>query len=244
MKIDMHTHTRGSDGVSSAAEIAAAAVKAGLDGICLTDHHKTYTAESLEVAAACRGQGLRVFHGCEYSSLDGHVLVYGCNIEDLGLGSYAPMQAVLDAANAWGGVAIPSHPFAFGHNKYTLGTGVYRLRGLVALEGINGQCEVQMPKANGEARAAAVWMSLRMTGASDAHHARYVGCAYTEFDQDIRTDRDLVHALTYGTYRPRRVAEHVKSLGRLDRAGAGRYPLESAVAKFNRKYAPAARARQ
>lgn len=242
MKIDLHTHTRGSDGRSSASEIANAAQAAGLDGICLTDHHKTYTPESLEVARECRRRGLLVFHGCEYSSLNGHVLVYGCNIEDLDLPLYAPMQFVIDAANAHGGVCVPSHPFAYGHNKYTLGEHVYQLRGLVALEVINGQCAVQQDKANTDAQVAAVWTSLRMTGASDAHHASYIGCAWTEFDQEIRTERDFVHALTYGSYRPRRNAEQLKRLGRLDRGDAGRYPLESAVAKFNRKYP--ARARQ
>ncbi len=198
MKIDMHTHTKGSDGTGTPEQISKAAKAAGLDGICLTDHNKTYSPESLEVAAACRALGVRVFHGCEYSSGDGHILIYGCNFADLGLGWYAPMQQVLDTVFAHGGVAIPSHPY-LGY-KRKLGDGMHKLRGLVAVEIANGQNQVRNPDVDQQAKAAATLGGFKGLGGSDAHFPDNTGIVYTRFDQAIVSDRDLVHALTYGSY--------------------------------------------
>lgn len=217
-KIDMHTHTRSSDGTGTPSEIARAALVAGLDGICLTDHNITYATENLEVAKACRAEGLRVFHGCEYSSSDGHILVYGVDINDLGLGMYAPMQRVIHEAGAHGGVAIPSHPF-HGH-KYTLGDGVFKMRGLVALETMNGQNQVGRKQCDMHALAAAKDMKIKSVGGSDAHFPANTGCVYTEFEQDIVTARELVWALTHGWYNA------VKN-PRLDNTKSGSYPGRS-----------------
>lgn len=79
MAFDMHTHSDLSDGTTSPAEVVAAAARAGLDGIALTDHDTTAGWEVAEEAAA--DHRLALVRGMELSTVtyDGiavHVLSY------------------------------------------------------------------------------------------------------------------------------------------------------------------------
>lgn len=92
MRIDLHTHTRASDGTQSPTELVEAAVGAGLDVLGLTDHD---TAEGwAEAERAAGAAGLRLVRGMEIStSLDGrgvHLLAY------LPDPTYPPLVALLD----------------------------------------------------------------------------------------------------------------------------------------------------
>jgi hypothetical protein len=195
MKVDLHVHTRGSDGTGQPWEIAQSAKAAGLDGLAITDHHKTHTAEGLEVARACRALGLVVFSGCEYSALEGHVLVFGVDVEELAMGLYPPMQTVIDRVNAAGGVVVPSHPY-HGYRS-TLGGGVFQLQGMAGVEVANGQCAASLARVscNEKAARAAMFLELPGTGGSDAHDPRRIGACYTEFPEWMATTGDLVAAL-------------------------------------------------
>jgi predicted metal-dependent phosphoesterase TrpH len=198
-RIDLHVHTRGSDGWGSPEAIAAQAVQAGLDGLAITDHHLTYTAEGLEVAAACREQGLLVVHGCEYSAAEGHVLIYGVPVEELRLPKYADMQKVIDLAKEFGGTAIPAHPF-HGY-RAQLGQRVYQLRRIRAVETANGQRAVRGPGANKKAKQAAKRRSWLGIGGSDAHDPAYVGVCYTEFQGVLESSAAVLQALKRGQFR-------------------------------------------
>lgn len=78
MSVDLHTHTRHSDGTTSPAENAALAAHAGLRGIAITDHDTTSGWE--EAAEACRRHGLEFVPGAELSTelggLSVHLLGY------------------------------------------------------------------------------------------------------------------------------------------------------------------------
>jgi predicted metal-dependent phosphoesterase TrpH len=64
--IDLHTHSRVSDGTETPAEVIAAAVAAGLDVVALTDHDST---DGWDAAfAAARGTGITVVPGLELST--------------------------------------------------------------------------------------------------------------------------------------------------------------------------------
>jgi len=198
MKLDLHIHTRGSDGYGTPEEIVAQALQAGLDGICITDHHKTVTEEGLKVAELARAKGLLVFRGCEYSTADGHLLVYGCDVAELGAGYYPSMQDLIDAVNAAGGVAIPAHPYK-GYRR-ALRDDVRALRGVPAYEVVNGQVSYQCPANNAKAQEAAKAKKVKGTGGSDAHSPRDVGLASTVFQKVFKTERDFVQALRTGKY--------------------------------------------
>jgi predicted metal-dependent phosphoesterase TrpH len=92
VRIDLHTHTRASDGTQSPTELVEAAVAAGLDVLGLTDHD---TDEGwAEAERAADAAGLRLVRGMEISTkLDGrgvHLLAY------LPDPTYPPLVALLD----------------------------------------------------------------------------------------------------------------------------------------------------
>uniref|UniRef100_UPI00262D397F PHP domain-containing protein n=1 Tax=uncultured Nocardioides sp. TaxID=198441 RepID=UPI00262D397F len=92
MRVDLHTHTRASDGTQSPTELVHAAVAAGVDVLGLTDHD---TAEGwAEAERAAEGAGLALVRGMEVSTrLDGrgvHLLAY------LPDPTYPPLVGLLD----------------------------------------------------------------------------------------------------------------------------------------------------
>lgn len=92
MRIDLHTHSRASDGTQSPTELVHAAVEAGLDVLALTDHD---SAEGwAEAARAAEGSGLRLVRGMEISTRHQgqgvHLLAY------LPDATYPPLAAELE----------------------------------------------------------------------------------------------------------------------------------------------------
>jgi predicted metal-dependent phosphoesterase TrpH len=84
MRIDLHTHSRVSDGTDSPAELVGRAKAAGLDVVALTDHD---TFDGLDEAVA-EGQrlGIEVVRGlelsCSRSGSSVHLLAYGVDPEE------------------------------------------------------------------------------------------------------------------------------------------------------------------
>jgi predicted metal-dependent phosphoesterase TrpH len=199
MKIDLHIHTRGSDGLGTPRAIAAQALEAGLDAICITDHHHTYTPEGLAVARECRAAGLKVFFGCEYTTNQGHLLIYGCDVDELDLGYYPEMQDVINKVVNAGGVCVPAHPYK-GY-KRKLGDQIKSLDYITAVETRNGQVAVQSRQLNTQAEKTAKKLRLPATGGSDAHMAHYVGVCFTEFEETFETTVGFIAALKSGRYK-------------------------------------------
>lgn len=196
-RIDMHVHTKGSDGWGSPEAIVKHALRAGLDGVCLTDHHQTFTQESLEVAQALRDAGLLAFHGCEYSTAWGHLLIYGVNVAEFSWWGYYPdPKLVIQDVNAAGGICVPAHPFNGYKRKW--GKRVIELKGIVGVETANGQCAVSRSKANATAAQIAKRHNLVTLGGSDAHNPEYVGFCYTQVDKVIFTEAELLRAIRFG----------------------------------------------
>ncbi len=78
VRIDLHTHSRVSDGTQTPAELVAEARRAGLDVLALTDHDTT--AGWAEAAAAARSEGVALVRGtevsCTASGISVHLLSY------------------------------------------------------------------------------------------------------------------------------------------------------------------------
>ena len=201
-KIDLHSHTRGSDGTGTPAQIALAAKKAGLDGLCLTDHHTNMTDEVHKVAEALRGVGVLPIIGVEYSTAQGHLLIYGIDVPAKAWGMYPDMQAVIDEVNGLGGACITPHPFK-GYQR-ALHEKLETITGLVAVESLNGQVEVQNQATNRKARDAAKRMGIPRVGASDAHVPDGIGLAYTAFEGEIPDEETFLLALRSGKFKAKR----------------------------------------
>jgi predicted metal-dependent phosphoesterase TrpH len=87
MRIDLHTHSRVSDGTDTPAELVSEAARAGLDVVALTDHD---TFDGLaEAEAAGERAGVQVVRGIEVSCSRGgqsvHLLAYGADPGDVAL---------------------------------------------------------------------------------------------------------------------------------------------------------------
>lgn len=84
MRIDLHTHSRVSDGTDTPTRLVLKALEAGLDVLALTDHD-TFDGVP-EAAAAGKRVGVRVVPGVEMSTaVDNrsvHLLGYGCDVHN------------------------------------------------------------------------------------------------------------------------------------------------------------------
>lgn len=87
MRIDLHMHSRVSDGTDTPTRLVLNALEAGLDVISLTDHD-TFDGV-LEASEVGKRVGVRVVPGVEMSTevagSSVHLLGYGCNVHDAAL---------------------------------------------------------------------------------------------------------------------------------------------------------------
>lgn len=93
MRIDLHTHSRASDGTQTPRELVHAAAAAGLDVLAITDHD---TAEGwAEAVEAATEVGVELVRGMEISTKHGHRGVH--LLAYLPDPSYTPLVTELDA---------------------------------------------------------------------------------------------------------------------------------------------------
>ena len=195
-KIDLHIHSAlGGDSNIQPEELVPAARAAGLDAVCVTEHHDHALSAPFEKIA--KDTAFPIFRGMEYRAADGHLLIFGVPVGRSDMISGLPMQGVIHWVHARGGVAIPAHPYQKDMVGGSLGDRVLQLKGLYALEAANGSVSAE---GNRSAREAAEKMGIRGTGGSDAHGLFTIGRAYTLFSMPIRSERDLINALRCGEY--------------------------------------------
>ena len=96
MGVDLHTHSRISDGTLSPEELVQKAHEVGVHTLALTDHD---TMDGLEQATVCaQGLGMRLISGVEISSQWSRPATkksYGVHIVALNMQNPAPLQQVL-----------------------------------------------------------------------------------------------------------------------------------------------------
>lgn len=192
MKIDLHVHTANSDDAcGEPEEVLAAAAKAGLDGLAVTEHSRYEKSESfLELAPRFN---LVVFVGAEVATRSGHMLVFSEEIRRWNRfeGNHNDAQELIDEVNLAGGAVVAAHPYRMGQGC----GGAVKLRGLSAIETCNG---ANRPFENQMAADLAHKLGLPCTGGSDAHLLDEIGRCYTEFTVSVGTIPGLVAALKAG----------------------------------------------
>lgn len=114
MRIDLHTHTRHSDGTFEPGELVALALDRGLDVVAITDHDTT--AGIAEAEGAASGTGLEIVPGVEFSAeYEGggvHVLAYWM---DLGHGEFRDELVRLQSDRVWRGERMVERLQALGY---------------------------------------------------------------------------------------------------------------------------------
>ncbi|HEO70753.1 MAG TPA: hypothetical protein ENN80_05770 [Candidatus Hydrogenedentes bacterium] len=198
LKIDLHVHTRRYSPCSrlDPERLVRQGVKAGLDGIVITEHHHQWLDEELaELVEAADAPGFLLLSGFEYMSRHGDLLVYGLEpnrVADL-LPGMPPRDAVL-MVRLWGGVCIAAHPtragMGFDEEILTLPVDAIEV------------CSTNLqPHEQRLARKLAQQAGKPAIAASDAHHLPDVGAYAAEFDDPIRSMRDLKRAIRRGRFR-------------------------------------------
>ena len=100
----IHIHTNRSDGHGSPADVAAAAARAGLKFIVLTDHGDATRSPNLPVYR----EGVLCLDGVEISSKGGHYVVIGLSAAPYPFGGEA--RDVVEDVARLGGFGIAAHP--------------------------------------------------------------------------------------------------------------------------------------
>ena len=184
-KADLQLHSDLGDGLAPPEEILDAAETVGLDVIALTDHDDIRGSFILRELAAKRGSSVEVITGIEVTTRAGHLLALFVEEE---LPMFRPLAETVNAIHRAGGLAVVPHPLSY----LTFSVGERALRALAAqgdgsfIDGI----ELRNPSYAGRVRGRrAAWLNehvLRVaeTGSSDAHHAKLVGTAWTDFPGD------------------------------------------------------------
>ena len=192
--VDLHVHSKFSgDNDADPEETVLQAIKANLYGLAFTEHYSYEVSEYAEHLREKHAENIKIFRGVEFSSADGHCLVFGVNTDRLSIKN-ASMEEVVSIVNEKGGVVIPTHPFR-GNNS--IGESVRNLKGLCAVEGYNGYSH---HSRNKKALKIADELNLPFTGGSDSHAPQEVGSCYTEFNTEVTQD-NLVDLLKAGEYR-------------------------------------------
>ena len=177
MRYDLQVHTDASPcSATPPKKVAAAAVKAGLDGIVVTDHDTLGNVAPVREHAPSE---LDVVSGVEVTTTQGHLLAI--DVEE------APPKTdpltVIDEVHEQGGIAVLSHPFDTMRQFYD--RNLPELAAAVdGVEATNSRCV--RPLFNRQARAFAAHHGLAITGGSDAHFPMEVGRAATEFEGSLR----------------------------------------------------------
>jgi predicted metal-dependent phosphoesterase TrpH len=195
MLIDLHTHTRrySWDSDLTPDELVDLAKRAGLDGVCITEHDALWPLADVEHLAAA--MDFVVLRGIEVTTEVGHVLVYGVSRHD-------PAMATLDElhriARAEGGLMYLAHP----SRRY----GALPPADLASVfDSVEVENGTEGTLQNGNAQLLARGLALPGIGGSDSHAVREVGVCATEFIDDVRDEAAFLDALRAGRYLARRV---------------------------------------
>ena len=206
MILDLHIHTRIGSGDSNIEydDLVPWAKKAGLDGICITEHSNKKSGLADDIS---QKYGFLILEGFELSTEFGDVLVYG--IDQLPLSLFR-LEDIRRYVIEEGGVMFSAHPFrseitrpvmrgqtphvtldqALSRDLFTLVDGI---------EVANGwSCQEEIDFSYRVTESLGLWAS----GGSDAHSPEQIGSCATVFQNAIACEDDLVKQLKQGSIKP------------------------------------------
>jgi predicted metal-dependent phosphoesterase TrpH len=198
--VDLHIHTTRFSECSTLdpVDMMKAAKDAGLDGICLTEHQKTWPPDDL--ADLAKEYDIHVWGGVEVTTTEGDLLAFGLTESVSGIVTPQELRAMVDKA---GGALIAAHPFRgfllFGFQTLSLNLEEAGERNMFkyvdAIEACN--CKVT-DQENDFARQVGEHLRLPLVGGSDAHKKEEVGICATELPDDTKTVEDIIRAIKNG----------------------------------------------
>lgn len=208
MIIDLHTHTypTSEDSTLTPERLIAESKRVGLDGICITDHDGFW--DPGDIKRLSEAHDFLVIPGCEVTTEEGHILVYGLTEYIFGMHRAAFVKALLDET---GGAMVIAHPYRRSYRaeaerdvlayqemlEKATSSALFSISD--AVEVFNGRGTLN---ENTFSHEIASRLSLFGTGASDAHSLADIGTYATEFYRTVSGIDDLITELKAGRYRP------------------------------------------
>ncbi len=197
MRVDLHIHTTAYSpcSVLTPEEMMSAAKEAGLDGVCITEHNKIWTAD--EARALSEQFELPVFRAMEVTTTGGDILVYGLETEPDGMVSPAELKTEVDRAGA---VAIAAHPFRgfllFGFQALQMDLSAAMDNPTFSqVHGLEVCNSMVTDDENNLAARVADELGLIKIGGSDAHKAEAIGTCVTIFNNTIANEQEMIAAI-------------------------------------------------
>ena len=208
MIIDIHTHTYPTsiDSQLSAEELIKESKRLGLDGICITDHDGFWDHE--EVFELSREHDYLVLPGCEVTTEEGHLLVYGLSKYIFGMHRASVVKQMVDEA---GGVMVVAHPYrrVYRENADKDDASYDEMLDRAARNEVFGKVNaVEVLNSRGSEQENAFSLEiarrfgLKGTGASDAHKLADIGTFATEFERPIRCLEEFIQEIKAGRFSP------------------------------------------
>ena len=196
MKIDLHTHTSQRSGCSSLGEetLIKCAIRAGLDGLAITDHGQLVPQKTLDRLNE-KFHPFRIFSGIEIS-IDryGHQDLIVVGIHKPALASYWTYDILLKWVRDNGGFIFWVHPFRYG-NVFPR---EIKDNPPDAIEVYSTNIR---PRLTGKIKSMAAMLGCPVIGASDAHFQEDLGYSFINLVKSVNTDAELVAELKEGAYR-------------------------------------------
>ncbi len=209
MIVDLHVHTANGShcSVLSLSDLIKYGSGLKVEGVCITDHNTMWDISSLREKAL--ENGFRLFQGMEVNTDLGHILVFGLPRYISGISKAETLRRVVDEH---GGAMIIAHPFREDISSYysfsyynsapdlTVDDVLSRpIFGLVdAMEVANGGSTKDEFDFT---RRASERLGVNGTGGSDAHSPYGVGSCFTQFENEIYTEEDLVREIKKGRFK-------------------------------------------
>ena len=206
MIIDLHIHTLIGSGDSKIEynDLVPYAKKAGLDGICLTEHSCKKSGMSDRLSEE---YDFLILEGFEMSTDLGDVLIYG--VEEIPVVIYH-CEDVREIVLKNNGIMYAAHPFRSEITrivmrsdtpKITLEQAVSKkifslVDGIEVMNGWGCQEEIDFTQKVAEA------LGFKGIGGSDAHMSSQIGTCATVFENPISCETDLLMQLRNGTFSP------------------------------------------
>jgi predicted metal-dependent phosphoesterase TrpH len=203
MIIDLHVHTKRLSPCSEMdpEEAVSQAKKMELDGLCFTEHNRTWDDQDFLTLA--RTAGIAVFQGVEVDTSEGHVLVFGLEKHFQGI---TPIDKLRRMVDELGGFMVAVHPF-----RGMLQFGLYNLKldpvqasenplfkWVDDMEILSGR---QTRKENDLSSQVCERLNMKGLGGSDAHSEKDIGKCVTVFEKRIEGQDALVRELKAGRFR-------------------------------------------
>jgi predicted metal-dependent phosphoesterase TrpH len=203
MLIDLHTHTspNSDDSFLSPSELIVNAKRAGLDGVCLTDHEWYWNREAAEWLG--KVHDFLVIPGVETNTEDGHILAFGIDKFQFGMHRIPFLRQMIDEK---GGFMILAHPFRrHFYSSDDIDESVDNFlknplfKYIDTIETLNGKAT---ERQNSFSQALGARLGWQGVGGSDAHELKEIPSCATYFERNIRNLEELIQELKAGRYKP------------------------------------------